>query len=318
VGLAWFWPHHLQPFTDLLEPRIVVAVALFLMAGSLGSRSLYAAVIYPWPALWAVGLSYILLPAAAWSGGWLLGTPDLRVGLLLIASVPCTLASAVLWTRMAGGNDALALLIVLLTTATSWLATTAWLTLGTGTTVRVDTLALMRGLALVLIVPVGLGQLARAVRPLAQWVDRHKQLLSVVSRLLILCIVLRAAVDVRDKLETRPLAVGAGSLVVMVVLCLSTHLLALATGFWSSRMLGFTRADQIAVALGCSQKTLPVALYVFDAYFVGPYPLAVLPLVVYHIGQLLMDTAIALRLNRRPVASAGEPSPARAGPLLEP
>ena len=42
-------------------------------------------------------VSYLFLPAFAWIVGGFSPFPDLRVGLLLAASVPCTLASCVLW-----------------------------------------------------------------------------------------------------------------------------------------------------------------------------------------------------------------------------
>src|SRR5262245_9156311 len=110
VALAWLRPDWLRPATRWLEPRAAVAPALFLMAWTLESRSLLSAFLQPWPALWAVGISYGALPALGWLAGTLLPDADLRLGLLIVASVPCTLASAVLWTRMAGGCDATALL----------------------------------------------------------------------------------------------------------------------------------------------------------------------------------------------------------------
>src|SRR5262249_13628191 len=128
IGIASLCPHWLRPLTQRIDERIAVASALFLIAWSLESRNLISSLIRPLPALWAVAISYGFLPALAWSVSSLLPGPELRVGLLIAASVPCTLASAVLWTRLAGGNDATALLIVMLTMATSWLATTAWLT----------------------------------------------------------------------------------------------------------------------------------------------------------------------------------------------
>ena len=44
---------------------------------------------------------------------------DVRIGLILVASVPCTLSTAVLWTRLAGGNEATALLTAMGTTCIS-------------------------------------------------------------------------------------------------------------------------------------------------------------------------------------------------------
>src|SRR5437016_5722231 len=95
VLLAWSFPRPLRSCIGWLEPRAVVAVALFLMAWGLESRSLVSAILRPLPALWAVVISYGALPALAWLGGRCLLEGDLRIGLMIIASVPCTLASAV-------------------------------------------------------------------------------------------------------------------------------------------------------------------------------------------------------------------------------
>src|SRR5260370_10794978 len=135
VGLALARPGFFL-WTGGLDPRVVVGASLFLMAWTLPSRRLGHELRRPWAALWALVLSYGLLPAAAWIIGPSL-LPDYGIGIQIIASVPCTLASAVLWTRLAGGNEATALLVILLSTASSWLLTTAWLALATGTSLTV-------------------------------------------------------------------------------------------------------------------------------------------------------------------------------------
>src|SRR5262249_27251831 len=97
-------------WTEGVRPQPIMALALFLAAWTLESRSLYQSFLKPWPALWAVAISYLFLPALGWLTGLLLPVVDFQIGLMICASVPCTLASAVLWTRMAGGNEATALL----------------------------------------------------------------------------------------------------------------------------------------------------------------------------------------------------------------
>jgi len=181
----------------------------------------------------------------------------------------------------------------LLATGTSWLATTAWVVLGTGTLVAVDIGGMVRDLLLLLILPVACGQALRSVPVLARWTVRWRVLLGVVSQLLVFSVILKAAVEVFERLrqdDAAPLRWSDGVLV--AILCLGIHLGAFAGGFWSSKGLCFDRPSQIAVAFSCSQKTLPVALLLFE-YFKEKYPLAVVPMVLYHVEQLLVDTFLA-------------------------
>ncbi len=196
---------------------------------------------------------------------------------------------------MAGGNEATALWVTLLTTGTSWLATTAWLAWGAGAQVAMETAALMRCLLLVLVLPVALGQLIRTISPLRRFALRQKTRLGFVSKILILGIILKAAVDVFDKLNSGIATVNTGEMVRVAAIGLAIHLAGLSIGFWSCRAWRFDRPNQIAVAFACSQKSLPVALFLYESYFQG-YPLAVIPLAFYHVGQLIVDTFIAERM----------------------
>ena len=281
-----------------IDPRLIVAPALFLMGWTLPSRSLGRAMLRPWPALWAFAISYGVLPALGWVSGFILPVDDFHIGLLIMVCGPCTLASAILWTRMAGGDDAIALFVVLLTTATSWLLTPALLLLYTGTIVAVDTRAMMVDLLVMMVLPISLGQLCRAPYALAHIASHHRRLLSIVSQVLILLILLKAAVFLSLRLRAEAVLPGAGVLALLVALCIGLHLVALSAGLGSSTWLRFSHPARVAIAFACSQKTLPVALLIFDGYF-PQYPLAVVPLVVYHFGQLLVDTFIAERLHRQ-------------------
>jgi sodium/bile acid cotransporter 7 len=81
-----------------------------------------------------------------------------------------------------------------------------------------------------------------------------------------------------------------------VAACAVVHVAALAAGLASSRGLGFGRPQQVAVAFTCSQKTLPVAMLLQERYF-SEYPLALVPLAIYHLGQLLLDSFVAEHLR---------------------
>lgn len=299
VALAVLAPHVLWPVVSRLAPRVVIAVALFLMAWGLESRRLLAALRRPLPALWAAIVSYGLLPALAWLCGFLLADADLRLGLIIIAAAPCTLASAVLWTRLAGGCEATALLTVFLTTAASWLATTAWLALAADTAIGFDPADGMLSLFLTLMVPVALGQLARASGPLARAAIRYKSFAGVVSQLFVLSIILKAAVEASARLRAEAATPDGVALLLAAVLCLGVHTAAFTGAFWGGRTLGVNRPECIAAAFAGSQKSLPVALFLFDRYFRAAHPLAAVPLVLYHIEQLIVDTFFAEAIRKR-------------------
>jgi sodium/bile acid cotransporter 7 len=313
--LAGARPDWLGAVVHDLSPLAVVAPASFLMAWTLDSRRLAGAVRRPGPALWASAISYGLVPLLGWWANALLPDPELSLGVMIITSVPCTLVSAALWTRLAAGNEAAALLATLLTSSTSWLATTAWLALGTGTIVRLNAAALMSELFQVLVLPVALGQLCRAVPWSARLASRHREALGVVSKLLILAIILKAAVGLAERVADGT-GTSAAALLVTASVCLGIHLLALGWGWWSSRLLRFERASQIAVAFAGSQKTLPVALYLFETHF-RSYTLAVAPVFIYHVGQLVVDTFIAEYLARPSAKPPNVPAESLSPPSSE-
>jgi sodium/bile acid cotransporter 7 len=292
---SWTFPEVTRPFLAPLPPQVVVALSLFLTSVALEGRHLYEAVRRPWAALWALLVSYAAAPFLAWLLVRLCAPADLGFGLVLMASVPCTLSSAVLWTRLAGGDEATALLAVLLSTGFSWLFTSLSLTLATASSIALPQ-SMMLGLLLVLVVPVAVGQASRQIPGLSATVKRHRMLHGVMVRLLILAIILKAALDLpRHVAQLHPL-----DLLRIAALCLAVHLGAFGVALWGGQVVGLSRGGRIAAAFAGSQKTLPVALYLFETYYRQSYPLAVVPLVLYHVGQLVIDTFLADLLARRP------------------
>ena len=295
--LVWLWPAAVQ-WTTYLQPTITGAVAVFLSAWAIETRRLVGAIARPIPALLAIGISYLVLPVLSWLGFFVIANADFRIGLLLITCVPCTLVSAVIWTRLGGGNEAVALLVTTLSNGLSWLITTGWLLLAAEVSqVSFDqTAGLMGQLIIVLVVPMLAGQLWRTVPYMAAFGERRQTLLAVTGRLLVLGIMLKAAVEVRSKLEGEGGSVGGIDIALVAGACVLLHLVGVYLGLWISSWLGFDRPTRIAVAFSGSQKTLPVSLILFEEYFTA-YPLAVLPIACFHLGQLVIDTLLAQRWN---------------------
>jgi sodium/bile acid cotransporter 7 len=104
--------------------------------------------------------------------------------------------------------------------------------------------------------------------------------------------VLIGAVTASGRLQTSDGAdaLGSSSVLTMILVTLALHVVALAIGFYVAKTARLDRANQIAVAIAGSQKTLMVGLYIAVNYFGGA---TILPMISYHVGQLFLDTVFA-------------------------
>ncbi|MCO6458745.1 MAG: bile acid:sodium symporter [Pirellulaceae bacterium] len=283
----------LEPLAEvtLLRHGIVAAV-LFLMALPLEAAAVWRALRFPAAPLLAVAVNFVVVPLLAWGASGTL-SPELAPGLLVAATTPCTLASAAVWTRRAGGNDAPALLVTLITNATCFLVTPLWLAAMIGQHVEIDVGDMMRKLGLLVVLPMAVAQSLRASRLVGQWATRAKVGLSVLAQVGILFMVFLGAIGTGIRLfDDQSPALGWVQLAWMVVVVLAVHLLAWGIGFRLAGMWGLSRGDRIAVGFAGSQKTLMVGLQVAMESQVS-----ILPMVAYHVGQLIVDTLIADRLR---------------------
>jgi sodium/bile acid cotransporter 7 len=306
VGIA-MWDE-CTPLAALMPQDYIVASVLLVMSLGLKTSSVWSAVRRPTAAALAVVVNLGIVPPLAWlAGRWL--PVSLADGMVIAASVPCTQASAAVWTRRAGGNPTVAVLTTMATSLACFAVTPAWLKFLSGRTggVHQDFGKLVVRLALLVALPIVIGQALRAIPAIRGWAARYAHSLALYAQAGILSMVFVGAVECGrqfDKLERSQTGVGPlpWQIAAMMALVAAVHLAAWGIGFWTAGRLGVSRADQIGVAFAGSQKTLMVGLAI-AIEFGG---LAVLPMVAYHVEQLLIDTLLADRLRREP-ASTEEP-----------
>lgn len=276
----------------------IVASVLFLMALPLDATAMWRALSRPKAVLLAVFINFGLLPLTAWAVSFGL-RPDLALGLLIVASIPTTQASCAVWTRRAGGNDAVAVMVTVVTNVFCFVFTPFWLTLMTGADVsaNIDPVKMMRDLALVVVLPMIVAQMARLFRPIGAWATRHKTPLSILAQVGLLAMVFIGAVQAGLKLAGHEAPLSATDAAAMLLAVCSVHVTMLYSGFSLGKLLGILREDRIAVAFSGSQKTLMIGLHLAlsPAFNNG---LAMLPMVAYHVCQLLIDALLAERLRR--------------------
>lgn len=296
-------PEAFQPLVAARPLRQgVVAAVMLLMALSLDLRTVVRVLRRPLAPLLGSAVNLGLVPLCAWAVAvWL--PRSLGLGLLVAAATPCTLASASVWTRRAGGNDATAMLVTLLTNASCFLITPLWLAVLAGQKLGLESLQparLMTDLGLLIVLPMIVAQLLRlAFRPVARWATARKTPLAIAAQCGVLYMIFLGSVQTGLTMaQLGPSARAADQFLLAIPASLLVHLVALALGMGLARLLGLQRADEIAVGFAGSQKTLMVGLQVSLELGV-----TILPMVAYHVGQLLVDTLIADRLRGRGEAS---------------
>lgn len=277
-------------------PAVSTAAVLFLMAVSLDSAKLAAAVRRPSAVLLAVAVNAVLMPLAMWPAASLVPRDDLRVGLMIAATVPCTLAAASVWTRRAGGDDAVSLLTTVATNGGCFLVAPFWLATTCGLAVDLDAGVLMRRLLLTAVLPMACGQLVRVVPAVRRFADGAKKRLSTVALATILSVIAVSALKAGSYISALGGPPDATSVVATGVLGAGGHVAALAAAWALGGTLGLGRPQRIGAAIAGSQKTLPVGILIATSPEIATgLPLVAFPMLFVHASQLMIDTVIAGR-----------------------
>jgi len=255
----------------------------------------------PWPALLASMINLGVVPLMGWAvSSWL--SPELAGGLIVATAVPSTLTSAAVLTRKAGGDDSVSIFTTLITNICCVVVTPFWITVLLGVKVQLRMVDLMANLGLIVLLPILLVQIARwRSGKFCQWADQARSRLSVCCQLGILTMVLIGSIQMGDRWSRQAqhsLAVGSPTIelwqiAVVIGLGLAIHLTALYFAWVVARKTGVLRAQAVAVSFSSSQKTLMIGLNLAIQCGVN-----ILPMVTYHIFQLIADAIIAEKWSR--------------------
>ena len=296
IGFS-FWGH-MTWLADLKWLRnLVVATVLFLMALPLETKTMWRTLSRPGPALLATVINMGLVPAL---GGLFakFAPSDFRHGIIVACVSPCTMASAAVWTRRANGNDAVAIMVTILTNLTCFILTPLWLNLLVGQSVKMELLPTISKLGLLVVLPMVIGQLIRLSANVRLVTTARKPLISTLAQCGILFMVLVGAIECGRSLDSANVANQVSVPAFLGMTCLVTviHIGSLAIGVLSAKTLQMDPQNQIAVGIAGSQKTLMVGLYIALNFFGG---LAILPMVTYHVSQLFLDTFVVDAWRKR-------------------
>jgi solute carrier family 10 (sodium/bile acid cotransporter), member 7 len=228
--------------------------------------------------------------------------PTLWAGLILLTALPSTVQASIAFTSVARGNVAAALCSASASNLLGILLTPLLVSLLLGRSGGGLSLASALGILLQLLLPFAAGQ---ALRPwIGGFITRHGRILKTVDYGSILLIVYAAfshgvvnglwhQVDATQLLR-----------LALVDAALLASVLTILTG--TSRLLGFSRADEIAIVFCGSKKSLASGLPMASVLFAGHLGTMILPAMMFHQLQLMVCASLARRYRAAtpPVAAA--------------
>ena len=240
-------------------------------------------------------------------------SPALYTGILFLCVLPSTVQSSIAFTSIGGGNVAAAICSATASNILGMFITPVLLGLvlsvnagaGAGPSPGAIGNILMQLLA-----PFLLGQLLQPW--IGQWVREHKAPLTIVDRGSILMVVYLAFSEaIVGGLWQHVDGVSIATMIVVDCVLLALVLLITRT---VSRLMGFSREDEVAIVFCGSKKTLasgvPMANVLFPAAQVGS---ALLPLMLFHQIQLFVCAMLARRYATRRAAATAAAQTASSG-----
>ena len=289
-------------FAPLLEPLSkiaalkwsIVAITMFLMVWPFSFGDVTETIRHPQAAVLAIAINTIAMPLAIWPLAMLFDA-EIGAGMVVTCAAPCTLASAAVWTRRAGGDDRIAIMVTLVTNLFCFLFSPfwVWLQLGNRDDTTVDFSGTVIKLLMFVVAPIFVAQLVRLLNPRsAKWATDTKKKLGIAAQIGLLMIVLLGSVQSGMRIRSSEASFPIMEFVLGVACLLLVHVIILHTGRHLARVLGMKEAAQIAVAFAGSQKTLMIGLSIAVSL-----QISILPLLAFHSLQLVIDTVIADRMT---------------------
>ncbi|MXO71660.1 bile acid:sodium symporter family protein [Alteraurantiacibacter buctensis] len=232
-----------------------------------------------------------------WQAGMTILPEQVALGLLFLGVLPSTVQSATAYSSLAGGNVATSVVAAAVINVAGVFVTAPLFALAAGTASTGIDIGGLERIATILLLPFALGQLAQGLA--GGWVKDHKPLVSWMDRSSIaIAVYVAFSGAVEQGLWSRvDLAAWAA-----LVACVAVFLL---VGFGGSWLLGgllrLERSDHISFLFAGAQKSIalgaPLATVLFPPAIAG---LLLLPVLVYHLLQLVLSAPLANRLNPHP------------------
>ena len=293
LGAAVCVPH----IGMLLKARnliIILTVLVFFFQG-LGFDTTGTGTRTGWLSISIIGLvtSQLFAPLLGWIIVHLLGWQgDRAVGFLIICCMAPTLVSGTVIAMSAGGNRSVSLFLTITLNIVAIVLIPLNLRWTLGSAVTMHEWFLLKQLAATVLLPGIAGQLVRRMVP------RSAGFSALIHYIPILCLGLAVFVSTASQVDHLH-QTGVMEIASLILPALFVHYLLFACAWYGGRSVGLPYPVRTAISFVSSQKTLPVAIIVWQQMFADIYTAAVIPPIIFHLGQIYGDSLLARWIEKK-------------------
>ena len=244
--------------------------------------------------VWGVFVSFIVYPVVAWVAAKAFSMPkDIMAGFLIVCASPCTLAAGPAIAARARGDALTAIILILTLNFVGLVAFPENLKFWLGSVTRINDIDVILKLIFYLFIPVIAGQGFRLKAP-----DLVKKGKPILYYLPVICLSLIIYASCSQ--ESRLLWELKFSNIFLILLpSLCVHLFMFALIFLTGRyILKFYGPYNRAITIICSEKPLTLSVAVWSMAFAKMHPLAIFPIIIFYIVEIVTDSFWAITLAR--------------------
>ena len=274
---------------------IVMLTMLVFFFQGLGFDAMGARKLNGWLKISIIGLltSQILAPVLGWVAVHILDWQgDRYVGFLLMCCMAPTLVSGTVIATSAGGDRGVSLFLTIALNLLAIVLIPLNLKWTLGSDVDMNQWLLLKKLVITVLLPGLAGQMFRRMVP------RSAEFRNLINYAPILCLGFVIFMSISSQVD-RLRQAEAMEIVSIILPALLVHYLLFAFAWYSNRSARLPYSVNTALSFVCSQKTLPVAVIVWQQMFADTYPMALIPPIVFHLGQIYGDGFLARWVEKR-------------------
>ncbi len=304
LGALWLAMNHPAPteFLDTYDINTPLVALIFVIQGlkmsfeGCGNLRSYATMIIG-AALVAVVTYPILAHLLSVTFGL---ESDFRIGFLLFSSLPSSLEAAMAMAASAGGDPLTAVILLVSLNLIGMISIPANLALWLGGETPVSEIMVLKKLLFFLFLPAIAGQLLRYYFP-----KLPGKIEGISHYIPMACITILVYTSCSREAELFH-SLKLSDLTHIVAPCILLHVIMLAIAFFASRYwLRLDHKPARSFLFITSDKPMSLSVALWSMTYAEHHPLAIFPILVFYVGQVIIDSFVVSRMIRNDIVANG-------------